>query len=76
MALNFSATDLHKGQHGLIPIYLIMQLKQNVWRHDSSTEPSNLLLRQVEQASPRLASAASSVSLIKDMLTVRATNSE
>ncbi len=65
----FPATDLHEGQHGLIPNQLMIQLKQNVWNHGSSTGPL-LLFRQKEQASPRLGSAASSATLINAMLTV------
>ncbi len=72
----FPARDLHKGQLGLIPSNLMMQPKQNVWRHGSSTEASTLLSRQMEQASPRVAFAASSASQINAMLTVMVTNSE
>ncbi len=52
----FPARDLHKGQLGLIPSHLMMQPKQNVWRHGSSTEASTLMSRQMEQASPMVSS--------------------
>ncbi len=72
----FPAADLHKGQLGLIPTHLMMQPKQNVWRHGNSTEASTLMSRQMEQASPRVVCAASSASLINAMLTVTVTNLE